>query len=201
MPTLLATRNPGKLKEVKEILGDHLGELVTLDAFPLIGELPEDFDTFFANAQQKAWTAAKLSGVPSISDDSGLIVDALGGAPGVYSAMYAGQHGDHVANRRKLLEELKRVPQEKRTARFTTVLVLADPRDNTEITTQGFCEGTITFEECGTGGFGYDPLFFVPQFQQTMAEISAAQKNQCSHRGNAMRGLLEKILAIQWKAL
>ena len=201
MPTLLATRNPGKLKEVKEILGDHLGELVTLDTFPHIGELPEDFDTFIANARQKAWTAAKLSGVPSISDDSGLIVDALGGAPGVYSAMYAGQHGDHTANRRKLLEELKAIPPEKRTARFTTVLVLADPRDNTEICAQGFCEGTITFEERGTGGFGYDPLFFVPQFQQTMAEISAAQKNQVSHRGNAMRELLEKVLAIHWKAL
>ena len=201
MPTLLATRNPGKLKEVKEIVGDHLGELVTLDAFPQIGELPEDFDTFLANARQKAWTAARLAGVPALSDDSGLIVDALGGAPGVYSAMYAGQHGDHAANRKKLLDEMREVPAAQRTARFTTVLVLADPRDESEITAQGFCEGTITYEERGTGGFGYDPLFFVPQYQQTMAEISPAQKNQLSHRGNAMREILQKILAIHWKAL
>ena len=121
MPTLLATRNPGKLKEVKEIVGDHLGELVTLDAFPQIGELPEDFDTFLANARQKAWTAARLAGVPALSDDSGLIVDALGGAPGVYSAMYAGQHGDHAANRKKLLDEMREVPAAQRTARFTTM--------------------------------------------------------------------------------
>jgi XTP/dITP diphosphohydrolase len=201
MPTLLATRNPGKLKEVKEILGEHIGELVTLDAFPHIGELPEDFDTFIANARQKAWTAAELSGVPSLSDDSGLIVDALNGAPGVYSAMYAGKHGDHAANRRKLIEELKDVPQDKRSARFTSVLVLADPRDKSEIVVQGFCEGSITFEERGSNGFGYDPLFLVPQFGLTMAEISSEQKNQISHRGNAMKALLEKILAIGWKAL
>jgi XTP/dITP diphosphohydrolase len=180
-------------------LGDLIGELVTLDAFSHIGELPEDFDTFEANARQKAWTAAKLSGVPSLSDDSGLIVDALGGAPGVYSAMYAGKHGDHSANRKKLLTELLGVPQEKRTARFTCVLVLADPRDNSEILVQGFCEGLITFEERGTKGFGYDPLFLIPQFQQTMAEISSEEKNQVSHRGQAFQLLLEKIREKQWR--
>jgi XTP/dITP diphosphohydrolase len=193
MPTLLATRNQGKLKEVKEILGDRLGELVTLDAFPSIGELPEDFDTFEANARQKAWTAAEQSGCMSLSDDSGLIVDALGGAPGVYSAMYAGKHGDHAANRKKLIEAMRDVPQEKRTARFTCILVLADPATHTELLVQGFCEGLITFEERGSKGFGYDPLFLVPQFGLTMAEISAEQKNAVSHRGNAFQLLLAKL--------
>lgn len=200
MPTLLATRNTGKLREVKEILGERIGALVTLDAFAQIGELAEDFDTFEGNARQKAWEAARLSGVPSLADDSGLSVDALGGAPGVYSARYAGSHGDNAANRKKLLESLKDVPPGKRSARFVCVIVLADPRTNTELLVRETCEGEIGFEERGSFGFGYDPLFVVPQFQKTMAELLPEEKNQISHRGKALRALLEKIVAADWKA-
>jgi XTP/dITP diphosphohydrolase len=201
MPTLLATSNQGKLREVREIAGDQLGELLDLSAFPALGELPEDHDTFEGNARQKAWTAAQKTGLPCLADDSGLAVDALGGAPGVYSARYAGGHGDSAANRQKLLAALEGVPREQRGARFVCVLVLADPRDGTEIVVRGECEGEIGTEEKGSGGFGYDPLFVVPDVGRTMAEISAEEKHARSHRGRAFAELRKKILALGWKPL
>lgn len=195
MRTLLATRNEGKRREVLAIVGDALGELVTLDAFPHIGELPEEHDTFEGNARQKAWTAAKLSGLPALADDSGLVVDALGGAPGVYSAMYAGAHGDSAGNRAKLLREMAGVPVGQRQAHFVCVLVLADPRDGTELLARGTCEGEIGLSEQGTGGFGYDPLFVVPGTGRTMAELRPEEKNARSHRARAFAELLKKVLA------
>jgi XTP/dITP diphosphohydrolase len=198
MTTLIATSNQGKLREVREILGDALGQLVDLSAFPELGELPEDHDTFEGNARQKAWEAAKRTGLVSLADDSGLAVDALGGAPGVYSARYSGPGGDAKKNRQKLLAALEKVPEAQRTARFVCVMVLADPKSGRELLTRGECEGRILTGERGSGGFGYDPLFLVPELGLSMAEISPAEKNARSHRGKALRELLEKVLASSW---
>lgn len=195
MKTLLATHNPGKLVEVRRILGDHLGELIDLSAFPDLGEIPEDGDTFLANARQKAWTAARHTGLVTLADDSGLCVDALGGAPGVFSARYAGPGGDEEKNRRKLLEALKDVEPGQRGAGFVCVIVLANPKTGKEIIARGECRGEITFSPRGEGGFGYDPLFWVPEMGRTMAELSPEEKNRLSHRGKALKELLEKVLA------
>jgi XTP/dITP diphosphohydrolase len=190
---LLASHNAGKLKEMREILGDLLGPIEDLSAHPEIGELPEEADTFEGNARQKAWTAARLTGRLCLADDSGLAVDALGGAPGVYSARYSG--GGAAENRRKLLAALKEIPAGARGARFVCVVVLADPETGRELIARGECEGEIGFEERGSGGFGYDPLFFLPGLGRTMAELGADEKNALSHRGRALRELVKKVLA------
>jgi len=187
---VLASNNKGKLKELGELLAGQQMQVLAQGEFE-IPEAVEDGLTFVENAIKKARNAAKHSGLPAIADDSGLEVDALDGAPGIYSARYAGDGGD-AANNAKLLEALKDVPDEKRTARFQCVMVfMRHAKDPTPIICQGTWEGMILRNPQGANGFGYDPLFFVPQENTTAAELPADVKNAQSHRGQALRKLLE----------
>ncbi len=191
---LVATTNPGKVRELRALLGDEV-EWKSLADFPGVGEVKEDGATFAENARKKAMSYAQATGLWTLADDSGLEVDALGGAPGVNSARFSGaraQGADRkVIDRRnmeKLLSLLRGVPREQRTARFTCCLCLASP-EKVLIETRGTLEGLITEEPAGTGGFGYDPVFLVPQLGKTVAQLGEEEKNVISHRGNAMRKL------------
>jgi XTP/dITP diphosphohydrolase len=199
MPLVFATRNQGKLVELRQLITGLDVIDVTEAATRLGREIPdvvEDADTFAGNAIKKAREVSAVTGWPALADDSGLEVDALGGAPGVHSARFSGDH-DTPANNRKLLAALAGVPAAKRTARFRCVLALADVRgrlgDET-ITADGTCEGTILDEMRGSGGFGYDPLFLLPN-GQTMAELDHASKNAISHRGRAMQAIEARLRA------
>lgn len=192
MKIVVATHNKGKLREFKAAL-EPLGiEAVSIADVVTVPEPEETGTTFLENARIKAQYYMEASQLPCLADDSGLAVDALDGAPGVYSARYAGEACDDKANNAKLIQALQAVPFEKRTARYVCELVLAYP-DGREVTATGECEGLIQDTPEGKGGFGYDPYFYVPQFQQTMAQISLAQKNTISHRGLALQRLLSKL--------
>ncbi len=186
MKLVLATRNKGKVKELQELLSGAGVKVVSLADFPDVPEVVEDGDTFQANAVKKAREVAEAVGELTLSDDSGLEVDCLNGAPGVISARFAGAQHDDEANNRKLLELMFGVPWEKRTGRFRCVVAIAVPGGKTE-TVEGTCEGIITSEPRGTQGFGYDPLFFVPKYKRTFAELNATEKNLLSHRGKALQ--------------
>lgn len=191
MRVVFATRNRGKLRELVPLF-EELGlgfELVTIDELAPTAELREDGDTFEANALQKARQAAAATGLPALADDSGLEVDALGGAPGVYSARYAGVGATDEANNAKLIEAMRGVPHEKRGVRYRCVAAFVDPSRDTEVWRSGSCEGQLTEEPRGTGGFGYDPYFLVPPRGLTMAEIPISEKNVLSHRAAAFRAL------------
>jgi len=199
-PLVFATRNRGKLVELRQLLPEQ--DVLDIDqaARQLGREIPdvvEDAQTFAGNALKKAREVSAATGLPALADDSGLEVDALGGAPGVHSARYAGPHGDTAANNAKLLAALAGVPPERRAARFHAALALADvagPLGDELLTASGVCEGTILEAPRGTGGFGYDPLFLLPEHGQTMAELSPAQKNEVSHRARAMRAIKPRLL-------
>ncbi len=185
MRLLVATRNPKKLIEIRGILALPGVELLCIeDAGMPLPEVEEDGDTFEANAIKKAVTLALASGMPTLGDDSGLEVDALEGAPGVYSARYAGEPCDDDANNRKLLGMLE--GQGHRRARFRCVIALAMP-DGRVTTVSGCCEGRIVTAPRGTGGFGYDPLFVPEGYSQTFAELGPDEKHRVSHRGAALR--------------
>lgn len=190
MKLVLATRNAGKVKELQELLTGAGVEVVSMADFPDVPEVVEDGDTFQANAIKKARQVAEAVGEVTLSDDSGLEVDYLDGAPGVISARFAGAQHDDEANNRKLLELLAGVPWDKRTARFRCVVAIAVPGAKTE-TMSGTCEGIITTEPKGDQGFGYDPLFFVPEYEKTFAELDANEKNLISHRGKALTKALD----------
>jgi len=189
---LLATRNPGKVKEIKAILGNYGVDVVSLADFPDVPEVVEDGATFFDNAFKKAKEVSEATNMMVLSDDSGLEVDALGGRPGVFSARYSGKAGDDAANNEKLLKELEGIPEEKRTARFRCVMVLYHPSGKW-ISAEGSCEGRIAFKPSGTGGFGYDPVFYLDQYGKTMAELPPEEKNKISHRAKALQALKGKI--------
>jgi XTP/dITP diphosphohydrolase len=192
---LLASNNPGKVREIQAILADHDMEIVPQSAFA-IPEAAETGLTFVENAILKARHAAKLSGLPAIADDSGLEVDALGGAPGVISSRYAGEGASDADNNARLLRELQGVPDERRTARFRCVMVfLRHEHDPSPIIGQGVWDGVILREARGAGGFGYDPLFLVPEKGCASAELPAEEKNRHSHRGKALRDLVEQWFA------
>jgi XTP/dITP diphosphohydrolase len=187
---LLATGNRKKAAEIVAILREGEGpatEFASLANFPDLPEVVEDGDTFLANARKKAHPAAKETGLPTLGEDSGLEVDALGGAPGIYSARYAGEDAADGDNSRKLLEEMQDVPAGKRGARYRCVAVLAWP-DGREVTADGSCEGEIAFEPRGDGGFGYDPVFLLGDGRM-MAELTPEEKDAISHRGRALRKL------------
>lgn len=188
---VLATRNRGKLVEIVRLLGESIARarLVTIDELAPTARLDEDGDTFEANALQKARQAAAATGLPAIADDSGLEVDALGGAPGVYSARYAGEPSDDARNNEKLLDALKDVSGEKRRGRFRCVAAYVDLARGIELVRNGACEGEVLSTPRGTLGFGYDPLFLVPRLGKTMAELPIDEKNQLSHRAAAFRAL------------
>ncbi|MEH7223045.1 XTP/dITP diphosphatase [Bacillus sp. JJ1566] len=189
---MIATKNSGKVKEFKDLFARQGIEVKSLLDYPNIEDVEETGVTFAENAQIKADSIAKKLHIPVIADDSGLAIDYLDGRPGVYSARYAGEHKNDLDNLNKVLDELKGVPNEKRTARFHCALALAIPGEETEIV-EGTCEGIIKEEPVGENGFGYDPIFFVPDKGKTMAELSKDEKNQISHRGNALKKL-DKLL-------
>lgn len=187
MEVLLASKNKNKIAEIKTLLSECVSDInvLSLDDINYNDEIEETGTTFEENAKIKAKVGADL-GYICIADDSGLAVDALGGAPGVYSARYSGYHADDETNNTKLLSELQGVPDEKRTARYVCVIACIFP-DGKEIIVKDTCEGKILTEYRGNGGFGYDPLFFVDKFGKTFAELSMQEKNTESHRGKAMR--------------
>jgi XTP/dITP diphosphohydrolase len=186
MKMILASQNKHKLKEIEKITKDFGISLITMEEAGL-GDLDvvEDSYTFEGNSEKKAREVMEASGLSSIADDSGLVVDAIGGDPGVYSARFSGPGATYDSNNKKLLEMMKDVPMEKRTARFVSV-VTAVFTDGRKIVARGEIEGTIAFEESGKGGFGYDPLFYVPEKGKTFAELSENEKNSISHRANAL---------------
>lgn len=187
---VLASGNAGKLREIGEML-KTLGMDVVAQSEYAVPEAEETGTTFVENAIIKARNAARHTGLPAIADDSGIEVDALNGAPGVYSARYSGPEGNDESNNDKLLEALKDVPQEQRTARYQAVLVyMRHADDPTPIISQASWEGRILSERRGGNGFGYDPIFFVPGQNCSSAELSPEVKNQLSHRGKALRQLL-----------
>ena len=190
MKLILASNNAHKLREIKEILGGRFEEIVTLREAGIEHETVEDGETFLENARKKAHEIAEISGCCALTDDSGLCVDALGGAPGVYSARFAGEHGNDEANNALLLEKLRGV--ENRAAHFTCAIVLARP-DGSEVSAEGYFPGVITEEPAGENGFGYDPLLFLPEYGCTSAQLAPEEKNRISHRGKALRALLEKL--------
>ncbi len=186
---VLATRNRHKVGEIAALLADLPIRLVGIDEVAAGLALIEDRDTFEGNAYAKAEQAAAATGLPSLADDSGLEVDALGGAPGVHSARYAGEPSDDARNNDRLLRELAGVPAEKRGGRYRCVAAWVDPRSGSRRATSGSCEGQILEIPRGTGGFGYDPLFLIPALGRTMAEIDQSVKNRLSHRAAAFRAL------------
>lgn len=188
---VIATKNKGKAKDFEALFAPLGYEVVTMFEVAPDMEIEETGTTFEENAILKAETLAKELNTIVIADDSGLMVDALNGEPGVYSARYAGDHDDE-ANMVKLLANLKNVADEERTARFCCSLAIAGPSIETT-TVFGTCEGVILREKRGTNGFGYDPVFFVPSLNKAMAELTPEQKGAISHRGNAIRKLAEQL--------
>lgn len=188
MKFIIATHNMKKQAEMQRILSPLGVEVLTAEmAGVTLTDVEETGATFEENAVLKAENGCMESGLPCIADDSGLSVDFLGGEPGVYSARYSGTHGDDEANIQKLLKKLEGVPEEKRTARFVSVVCVCFP-DGRELTVDGKCEGKIGFEKHGDNGFGYDPVFMVGK--KSFAELSAEEKDKISHRGNALRRLV-----------
>lgn len=200
---LVATTNPGKVRELRAMLGTGV-EWKSLADFPGVGEVKEDGATFAENARKKAMGYAGTTGLWTLADDSGLVIDALGGAPGVNSARFSGER-DRAADRKlldrrnmeKVLSLLQGVPPEARTARFVCCLCLASPK-KVLLETQGTVEGVIAEQPAGEGGFGYDPIFYVPTLGKTVAQLGDDEKNAVSHRGNAirkLRPLLDELLS------
>lgn len=195
MDYIIATHNMKKRDELQRILSP-LGIRVLLaeEAGVELTDVEETGTTFEENAFLKADSGCKESGMPCIADDSGLAVDYLGGAPGVYSARYAGEHGDDDANNQKLFKALENVPDEERGAAYVSVVCCVYP-DGRKIITRGECRGTIGYELIGNGGFGYDPMFYPVEYngEKTMAQLTAEEKDAISHRGKAVRALAEQI--------
>ncbi len=191
MKLILATNNAHKMREIFEILGAEFPDMVTLKQAGLEIDVEEDGSTFAENAIKKAEEVLKFSGYPAaLADDSGLIVDELGGAPGVYSARYAGEGHNDADNNAKLMRDMAGVPTERRTCRFASAVALAREGKET-ICVMGYAEGILLTEARGNNGFGYDPYFFYPSFGKSFAELSAEEKNSVSHRKHALEALLE----------
>ncbi len=195
MKLVLASSNPGKLVELRDLLGDTGIDLHAQTEFD-VEDAEETGLTFVENAILKARHASRATGLPALADDSGLCVDALNGAPGLYSARYAGGHGDNAANIAKLLDALRDVPDERRTARFVSVLALLRHADDPQpLIAEGVWEGHVLSAPRGSGGFGYDPVFFDPERGMGAVELDAALKNRIGHRGLALAAMREKLLA------
>lgn len=193
MKLILATNNQHKVREMRQILGDHFSEMITLKEAGIVHETVEDGATFAENALKKAREITELTGLPALADDSGLCVEALNGAPGVFSARYAsadGKDADDAANRALLLKNMEGVADRK--AYFACAIALTMP-DGRVYQTEAHFNGEIAFEEKGENGFGYDSLFFVPAYGMTSAEMSPEQKNAMSHRGEALRALEKQL--------
>lgn len=193
---VIATGNRHKLEEISEMLKDFNIQVKSMSDLGLEGlEIEETGITFEENAIIKAETVCQKTGLMALADDSGLEVDALNGAPGIYSARYAGEQGDDEANNRKLLEALKDVSLEDRQARFVCALAAVFP-DGLKIVVRGTVEGYIDFEKKGVHGFGYDPLFLIPAYQQTFGQLGPVIKNSMSHRGRAIELMKDNLMAL-----
>ncbi len=186
---VLGTRNAKKRQEIEEILGDLGLTLQDLSQYPDAPEVVEDGTTFAANARKKAADTARAVGQWVLGEDSGLVVPALGGRPGVYSARYAGKQGDDAANNTRLLAELAPLGPAARDAYYVCTAALADPQGEVRAIAEGRCHGRIVDQYRGTGGFGYDPLFLIPEYHRTFGELSARVKHALSHRGRALARL------------
>jgi XTP/dITP diphosphohydrolase len=195
MKLVLATKNPGKLAEITEILKELDFEVQSLTAYPEIGDIAEDGKTFIGNAIIKAATVARYTHQLVLADDSGLEVQALNGQPGIYSARYAKNDSERI---RKLLNAMKDVPADKRQARFVCAIAIATSDGKIE-TVQETCEGIIGFEPKGTNGFGFDPVFYFPSLNKTFAELSRDEKAKYSHRGKALRKAKEILKTLSIK--
>ncbi len=190
MKLIIASNNQHKIREIKEILGEKFEQILSLREASIDHETLEDGNTFLANARKKATEIAEISGCAALADDSGICVDALNGAPGIFSARFAGEHGNDEANNRLLLEKLSSVSE--RGAHYTCAMVLAYP-DGKTVEAEGYLYGDITTAPKGQGGFGYDPLFVPKGSTRTVAEYTDEEKNAISHRGEALRALLQKL--------
>lgn len=192
MELVIATHNSHKFKEIAALLGDLPIKLIPLSDYPHAPVLIEEGTTYTENAMSKAVTVERFTGQWALADDTGLEVDALRGAPGVYSARYAGEGVTFADNRRKLLSELAGVPWGRRTALFRCVMALVGPSGK-EILVEGTVSGYIAEKERGTGGFGYDAVFYLPELDKTFAELSSDEKNQVSHRARALQKIKAEI--------
>lgn len=198
---ILSSRNKKKIEEIAELMSPHGIELIGVQSFPNVPDVVEDADSFAGNAAKKAMEVARHLGEWAIADDSGLCVDALSGGPGIYSARYAeaanpGTLEADEANNQKLLRELAAVPTEKRTAHYVCAVAISDPSGQIRVATEGRCHGLILREYHGTNGFGYDPLFRVPEFHKSFGELDAAVKRHISHRAKAFERAIPQILRI-----
>ncbi|WP_054942780.1 XTP/dITP diphosphatase [Paenibacillus ihuae] len=201
---IVATKNKGKVREFQHAFAPLGLTVRSMFDYPQLPDVVEDGTTFAENAFKKSKAVGEALGLPVLADDSGLCVDALGGRPGVYSARYAGEDARDQDNNLKLLSELEGLKQGEDTgqpllspARFVCALSLYDPADGQELTAEGTVEGWITSEPAGGGGFGYDPLFYLPEYEKTMAELTLEEKQKISHRGMALRLLTDKLAAKQ----
>lgn len=189
---IFATGNEGKMKEIREILGDLDIELLSLKDAGIHADIVEDGKSFEENAQIKAKAICELTGEIVLADDSGLEIDYLNKEPGVYSARYMGENTDYHIKNANLIQRLDGVPDEQRTARFVCAIAAAFPDGRVE-TVRGTMEGRIGYEEKGANGFGYDPIFFLPEYGCTSAELSMEEKNKISHRGKALQAIKEEL--------
>lgn len=190
---IFATGNAGKMREIREILADFGGEILSMKEAGISTDAEENGASYEENALIKARSVAEKAGdAVVLADDSGLEIDALGGEPGIYSARYLGEDTSYRVKNTNLIERLAGVPEEKRTARFVCAIAAVLP-DGRELVTKAAVEGRIGYEEKGEGGFGYDPIFYVPEFGRTTAELSEEEKNQISHRGKALRLMKEEL--------
>ncbi len=192
MKLIIASNNAHKLKEIKTLLGDRFDEIVSMKEAGIDHETIEDGTTFMENAIKKAREIVEISGCCAVADDSGICVDALDGAPGIYSARFCGEHGNDEANNALLLEKLK--GEENRNAHYTCAIAFIYP-DGRTVCSEGIFEGVIAETPAGNGGFGYDPLFYLPEYGKTVAQLGTEVKNEIGHRAKALRGLLEKLEA------
>ena len=191
MKVVIATHNRDKMKEIQGAISDLGWEVISLYDFPKIGEIEENGKTLEENALIKAREVFEKTGLPAISDDTGLEVDALDGAPGVYTARYAGENCSYSDNVNKMLKDMNKVPMPNRGATFKTVMVFKD--ENKELIVEGIVKGKISRESRGDDGFGYDPIFYVTEYDKTFAEMTMSEKNKISHRGNAINHLINSI--------
>lgn len=193
---VLSSRNPKKIGEIAELFEPYGINLIGVSEFPNVGEVVEDGDSFAANAGKKASEVARTLNQWVIAEDSGLCVDALGGAPGIHSARYAGEQGADAANNEKLLRELENTPNEKRTAHYICYAVLSDPRGQIQLSAEGRCGGLILRDYHGDHGFGYDPLFMVPEYHRTFGQLAPAVKRHISHRAKAFERLIPQVVRL-----
>ena len=192
---VFATTNAGKIKEIKEILADFDVEVASMKEMNITADIEENGATFEENSLIKARAVSKLTGLPALADDSGLEVDYLNGEPGIYSARYLGRDTDYDYKNNYIIKKLKDAKGEERSARFVCVISLVLP-DGREFVKRGVMEGRIGYEIKGENGFGYDPIFYLPEYGKTSAEISAEEKNKISHRGKALSAMKELIASL-----